>query len=248
MTETNILVVDDDEGVRKVLRRCLESDGFQVHEAARATEVQTTLDRVPVSLITLDLNLEDENGLDIAHQIRKASDVPIIMITAKGDLIDRVVGLEIGADDYIAKPFHIREVLARVRSVLRRSKETPGPAKPAAPMAVREFSFAGFRAIPDKLELENREGNTIELTSGDFKLLKVFMEHPRRVLSREQIMDILNGPGWSPLDRTIDNQVARLRKKIESEPGDPKIIKTVRGVGYIFTPDVTVSPRQVSTA
>lgn len=241
MTETNVLVVDDDAGVRTLLRHCLESDGYKVHEAATANDALELLDRVPIDLITLDLNLEGENGFEVAQLVRKTSDVPIIIVSAKGDVIDRVVGLEVGADDYISKPFHVREVLARVRSVLRRARGSTGSAGPVETPALREYAFAGFRAYPDKLELIDRDRQPVPLTGGDFRLLTVFLERPRRVLSREQIMDILSGPGWSPLDRTIDNQVARLRKKIETEPGDPKLIKTVRGVGYIFTPDVAVS-------
>lgn len=247
MSETNVLVVDDDSGVRSLLRRCLESDGYKVHEAATADAAVQLLDRLPIDLITLDLNLDGENGLEIAQSVRKTSQVPIIIVTAKGDVIDRVVGLEVGADDYISKPFHVREVLARVHSVLRRARGGAGGARPVESPELREFAFAGFRAFPDKLELIGHDGEAVPLTGGDFRLLTVFLERPRRVLSREQIMDILNGPGWSPLDRTIDNQVARLRKKIEAAPSDPKLIKTVRGVGYIFTPDVTVSvgPRDV---
>ena len=239
MAEANILVVDDDAGVRKLLRQCFESDGYSVREAACAHGVQKALAQETIDLITLDLNLEDDNGLEIAQEVRKSSDVPIIMVTAKGDLIDRVVGLEIGADDYVSKPFHVRELLARVHSVLRRRDGGRARGSAVDASEPRELCFAGFKADPDRLELKNAEGQIVELTSGDFRLLNIFLERPRRVLSREQIMDFLNGPGWSPLDRTIDNQIARLRKKIETEPGSPKLIKTVRGVGYIFTPDVT---------
>lgn len=242
MADTNVLVVDDDPGVRRLLRRCLEGEGYRVHEAETADGVLDAVGRTPINLVTLDLGLDGDNGLEIAREIRKRSDVPIIMVTAKGDVIDRVVGLEVGADDYISKPFHVREVLARVNSVLRRARGMENAAGPSLnPPTARTYAFEGFQATPEKLELRDTEGEPIDLTSGDFRLLQVFLERPRRVLSREQIMDILNGPGWSPLDRTIDNQVARLRKKIEAEPGDPKLIKTVRGVGYIFTPDVSVS-------
>jgi DNA-binding response OmpR family regulator len=245
MAETTILVVDDDPAVRTLLRRCLEGDGYRVEEARAGTEALDLLRRGGIGLITLDLNLAGESGIDVARTIRRDSHVPIIMVTGRGDVIDRVVGLEVGADDYIAKPFHIREMLARVHSVLRRSTADTGGAvpapEPAAPAAgpVTELGFAGFVARTETMELLDPAGAAIELTSGDFRLLQVFLERPRRVLSREQIMDLVNGQTWSPLDRTIDNQVARLRKKIEAVPGDPKLIKTVRGVGYIFTPEVT---------
>lgn len=250
MAGTTILVVDDDPAVRTLLRRCLEGDGYRVEEARAGAEALAVLRRGGIGLITLDLNLPGESGIDLARTIRRDSRVPIIMVTGRGDVIDRVVGLEVGADDYIAKPFHIREMLARVHSVLRRSTAdtgrgvaAPEPAAQAAGPAT-ELGFAGFVARTGTMELLDPAGAAIELTSGDFRLLQVFLERPRRVLSREQIMDLVNGQAWSPLDRTIDNQVARLRKKIEAVPGDPKLIKTVRGVGYIFTPEVTraVSP------
>ena len=245
MAETTILVVDDDPAVRTLIRRCLEGDGYHVEEAPAGAEALDLLRRGGIGLITLDLNLAGESGIDLARTIRRDSCVPIIMVTGRGDVIDRVVGLEVGADDYIAKPFHIREMLARVRAVLRRSTADAGGGAavcgPAASAAgpVTEFRFAGFLARTGMMELLDPAGAAIDLTSGDFRLLQVFLEHPRRVLSREQIMDLVNGQTWSPLDRTIDNQVARLRKKIEAVPGDPKLIKTVRGVGYIFTPEVT---------
>ncbi len=241
MTDTTVLVVDDDAGVRSLLRRCLEGEGFAVREATKEADVLSAIGSGRIGLITLDLNLGGENGIEVARAIRKVSNIPIIMVTGKGDVIDRVVGLEVGADDYISKPFHVREVVARVRSVLRRAQSTPDENVAAAPVtaAEPEFEFEGFHARTSTMELRDAVGAPVDLTAGDFKLLQVFLEHPRRVLSREQIMDLLNGPGWSPLDRTIDNQVARLRKKIEDVPGDPKLIKTVRGVGYIFTAKVS---------
>jgi DNA-binding response OmpR family regulator len=244
MANRRILVVDDERAVRDLLRRCLESDGYEVTEAAGGQEAMAVIQNGGIDLVTLDINLGGQSGLDVAQAVRKHSDVPIVMVTGRGDVIDRIVGLEIGADDYITKPFHVREVLARVHSVLRRSK---GEAQPVVDKgeeeACPEYVFAGFRAIPDRLELFDPEGNPIELTGGDFRLLKVLLERPRRVLSREQIMDLVNGADWSPLDRTIDNQVARLRKKIEPEPASPKLIKTVRGVGYTFATEVTASGR-----
>ncbi|MDH5452220.1 MAG: response regulator transcription factor, partial [Paracoccaceae bacterium] len=218
MANRRILVVDDERAVRDLLRRCLESDGYEVAEAAGGQEAMAVIQNGGIDLVTLDINLGGQSGLDVAQAVRKHSDVPIVMVTGRGDVIDRIVGLEIGADDYITKPFHVREVLARVHSVLRRSK---GEAQPVVDKgeeeACPEYVFAGFRAVPDRLELFDPEGNPIELTGGDFRLLKVLLERPRRVLSREQIMDLVNGADWSPLDRTIDNQVARLRKKIDPE-------------------------------
>jgi DNA-binding response OmpR family regulator len=232
--ELHILVVDDDPKVRTLLRRCFEGEGFGVSEAENGLELQAQLDRHPVSLITLDLNLGPENGLDLARQVRQQRNVPIIMLTGKGDAIDRVVGLELGADDYLAKPFELRELLARVRAVLRRSNAT------AAPEPSRDrLEFESWIFDLNRRELSRQQtGERVELTTGEFNLLEMFVKRPHRVLSRDDIMDLPRGHDWSPLDRSIDNLVARLRKKIESDPDRPRLIKTVRGVGYTFTAEV----------
>ncbi|MEM9778357.1 MAG: response regulator transcription factor [Pseudomonadota bacterium] len=244
----SVLVVDDDPKVRRLLRRCFESDGYAVREAADEQEVLRTVARAPLNLITLDINLGADNGLAVAQSVRRVSEVPIIMVTGKNDVIDRVVGLEMGADDYITKPFHVREVLARARSVLRRTQRGPAEMGAAAADTAHGYAFDGMTAVPDRLELRDRDGHIAEVTSGDLKLLFVFLENPKRILSREQIMNHLNGIEWSPLDRTIDNQVARLRKKIERDPARPALIKTVRGVGYMFAENVkTVEAGSVVT-
>lgn len=240
-----ILVVDDDPKVRLLLRRCLETENYQVLEADGSAAVHQCLDRHPVDLITLDLNLGVENGLTIAAGLRATSDIPIIIVTGKGDIIDKVVGLELGADDYISKPFHIREVLARIRSVLRRTEARSDPAPEEVPADVQPdsetiFRFGDWIADPSKFELTKVGCDTPQdLTTNDFRLLTVFLENPKRVLSRDQIMDKLSGQEWTPFDRAIDNQVARLRKKIEPDPTNPTIIKTVRGIGYTLVSDVT---------
>lgn len=241
-----ILVVEDDQKVRKLLRNVLQDEGFDVIEAAAEAEVLEQLDTRGLCLITLDLHLGSDNGIEIAKKIRQKSSVPIIMVTGKDDVIDRVVGLEVGADDYITKPFHIREVVARVRSVLRRASRPADSAVSttadiARPYTTNEpcYAFDGMTAVPARLQLIDRDGSDCGLTSGDFKLLTVFLERPLRVLSRDQLSDLIGGNSWNPLDRTIDNQVARLRKKIERDPSDPKLIKTVRGVGYTFAEPVT---------
>ena len=244
-----ILVVEDEQKIRSLLRNVLEDEGARVVEAETAAQVMQVISDTPLNLVTLDLHLGADNGIDIARQIRSVSQVPIIMVTGKDDVIDRVVGLEVGADDYITKPFHVREVVARVRSVLRRSTATaPEPASEvSAAEGSAHFSFDGMTAFPDRLELLDRESAPCDLPSGDFKLLSVFLNRPKRVLSRDQLMDLIGGVDWSPLDRTIDNQVARLRKKIERDPSNPKLIKTVRGIGYTFASDVkVVQPSAVS--
>lgn len=245
MTAQTVLIVDDDPKVRTLLRNVLEDDGFAVLEAENAAKTMEALADTPINLITLDVNLGNDNGVDLAREIRRTSDVPIIMVSGKDDVIDRVVGLEVGADDYITKPFHVREVTARIRSTLRRAegtraKQLGGAAKIVAPDTEHslQFCFDGMTAVPDRLELLDRNNAECGLTSGDFKLLSVFLERPKRVLSRDQLMDFTGGIEWSPLDRTIDNQIARLRKKIERDPARPKLIKTVRGVGYTLACDV----------
>jgi DNA-binding response OmpR family regulator len=249
LTDQTILVVDDDPKIRTLLRNVLEDDDFGVVEAETAAQVMQAIETSSVSLITLDLNLGADNGIDLARQIRRISQVPIIMVTGKEDVIDRVGGLEVGADDYITKPFHLREVLARIRSVLRRSETTLEVLQLAADTAASSqvqpsesvhFSFDGMIAIPDQMKLMDRSDAECGLTSGDFKLLDVFLTRPKRVLSRDQLMDLTGGIEWNPLDRAIDNQIARLRKKIERDPSDPKLIKTVRGVGYTFACEVQI--------
>lgn len=234
--QRHILIVDDDAQIRRMLRRCFEDEGYRVSEATAQAGVDAAL-ATGVDLITLDLNLDGTDGLTIARTIRQDWDLPIIMITGKGDMIDRIVGLEIGADDYIAKPFHLREVLARVRSVLRRTQPRPSPpvGAVAAPTRGARVSFDGFVLDLDRRNLAGPAGD-IRMTSGEFDLLALFARHPHRVLSRDQIMDLLKGHDWTPNDRSIDNQVARLRKLIEPDAREPRLLKTVRGAGYSFTP------------
>jgi DNA-binding response OmpR family regulator len=225
-----ILVVEDEAKVRALLRRTLEADGATVLEASDGAAARAALADHSPDLVTLDLNLEGSDGLDIARDLRRVSTVPIIMISGKGDVIDRVVGLELGADDYIAKPFHVREVLARVKSVLRRNGRASGPG--ANGSALR---LDGLALDLDRMEVRGRDGAPCDVTTADVRLLRAFVDHPMRPLSRDRLMDLTQGTDWSPLDRAIDNQVARLRKKIERDPSDPRLIRTVRGVGYMLT-------------
>jgi DNA-binding response OmpR family regulator len=233
MSAGHILVVDDDPKVRTLLRRCLEGEGFAVSEAADGVGLLGCLDRQSVSLITLDLNLGKENGLDLARAIRKDRNIPIIMLSGKGDAIDRVVGLEVGADDYLAKPFELRELVARIRAVLRRASPSE-----TTDSGGRRYAFDGWVLDINRRSLKRDGGKDQELTTGEFNLLEAFVKRPHRVLSRDDIMDLLKGHDWSPLDRSIDNLVARLRKKVENNPDRPSLIKTVRGAGYMFTADV----------
>jgi two-component system, OmpR family, response regulator len=214
-----------------LLRRCLEGEGFSVTEAKDGQEVFACLDREPVHLITLDLNLGKDNGLDLARQIRKDRSIPIIMLTGKSDAIDRVVGLELGADDYLVKPFELRELVARIRAVLRRTAST-------APPPAHVFVFEAWTLDINRRSLKRTDGSDADLTTSEFNLLQAFVQRPHRVLSRDDIMDLLKGHDWSPLDRSVDNLIARLRKKIESDSERPTLIKTVRGAGYMFAADV----------
>ena len=234
----HILIVDDDAKIRKMLRRSLEDEGYRVTEAADAEATHRQMAGGNIDLITLDLNLGHSDGLTLAREIRQKSNVPIIMITGKGDIIDRIVGLEIGADDYVAKPFHLREVLARVRSVLRRRETKTDTTAPASSADVQSFGFDGWVLDISRRELVSADGSLCGLTTGEFALLAMFVSRPNRVLTRDQIMDHLKGNDWSPSDRSIDNQIARLRKKIELDPAAPRVIKTVRGAGYSFTAKV----------
>jgi DNA-binding response OmpR family regulator len=229
MPDESILVVDDDPKMRRLLRGCLEADGFGVVEAGDQAAALAALEEGFIALVTLDLNLGVESGFDLARAIGRDHRVPIIMVTGRADVIDRVVGLELGADDYIVKPFHPRELVARVRTVLRRAGRQ-AEAPPAA--AANVYEFDGLRAAPARLELHDRSGAAVEMTAGDFRLLEVFLHAPGRALSRDTILDRLHGRFCSPYDRSVDNQVARLRKKIEHDPASPRIIKTVRGIGY----------------
>lgn len=255
MADTHILVVDDDPKIRNLLSRCLTGEGFTVLLAEDEAQAVELAKNTRLDLITIDISLGHGDGFQVTRQVRTFSDVPIIMVTGKDDVIDRVVGLELGADDYITKPFHLRELIARVKSVLRRAHirstdptvqyPTPSANNPDSDPGSDVLRFDGLTAIPDRFELNDRDGQPCQLTSGDFKLLNAFLGRPKRILSREQLMDLVGGPDWNPLDRTIDNQVARLRKKIERDPANPRLITTVRGVGYSFTCDVERSRQSV---
>lgn len=205
-------------------------------EAGNGAQMRACLGDEAISLVTLDLTLGGEDGLELARELRATRNIPIIMITGKGDTIDRVVGLELGADDYIAKPFQLREVLARVRAVLRRYGANEPGAPASAPQEER-FAFEGLVLDIPRRELRDAAGGLKELTTAEFNLLEIFVKRPRRVLSRDNIMDLLKGHEWSPLDRSIDALVGRLRKRVEADPNNPVLIKTVRGVGYVFTAD-----------
>ena len=233
-----ILVVDDDPRVRQMLARYFEDEGFRVGTAEFGRIMLDCLAKDPADLVLLDLMMPGEDGLAIARELRARCDIGIIMLTGRSDMVDRVVGLEVGADDYIAKPFHLREVLARVKTVLRRLRPAaPAPASTGV-AAEDKLRFEGWCLNRSRRELTAADGHHVALTTGDFELLEAFATKPGQVLDRDRLMDLTKGRDWEVFDRSIDNQVSRLRKKIEPDPHRPTLIKSVRGVGYIFTPEV----------
>lgn len=233
---TEILVVDDDPEIRSLLKTCFEREGYDVIEAPDAKKARAALERGTISLITLDLTLGRDDGLSLAREIRASHDVPIVILSGKGDTVDRIVGLEVGADDYIAKPFSPREVLARVRAVLRRKEGAQAPV--ARPVCAHEvFSFGSWTLDITSRELKGQSSEHRELTTAEFNLLELFVRRAHRVLSRDEIMDLLKGHDCSPVDRSIDALVSRLRRKIDDET-HTEHIKSIRGIGYMFVSDV----------
>ena len=235
-----VLIVDDDYRVRSVLQRALESEGFSILEAATEREALDLFSKADIDLVTLDLKLGHADGLQLAREMRAIRNVPLIIITGMDSEIDRIVGLEHGADDYIVKPFNMRETMLRIRNVLRRY-EAPlvQPERGGSTSGPRVCAFD--RCVFDlvKRELRSTDGELIDLTDAEFRLLALFVENPTRVLSRDEIARHIEGHDWSPLDRTLDGHVARLRRKLEGPTDEPRIIKTVRGVGYVFASDVS---------
>jgi two-component system OmpR family response regulator len=237
-----LLVVDDEEDIRELLGDYLSSYGFDVTTVADGAQMRAALQAQPYDLVLLDLGLPGEDGLTLARELRANSGLGIIIVTGRGQAVDRIIGLEVGADDYVAKPFELRELVARIRSVLRRLKAAGGPAPHAAATAAaaaeERLAFDGWQIDLAARSLCRPDGEVVPLTTGEFDLLAVFARHPNRVLSRDELMDNLHNREAGPYDRSIDVQVGRLRRKIERDPARPEMIKAVRGAGYVFTPRV----------
>jgi len=234
-SKTRILVVDDDARLRELLNRYLGEQGYAVRVVADAVEMNRLLSRERYDLMILDLMLPGEDGLSICRRLRGGGEtLPIIMLTAKGDDVDRIVGLELGADDYLPKPFNPRELVARIQAVLRRRPPLPPPGAPAA--AGQAVEFGEFRLNLGSRTL-TRNGSEVPLTTGEFALLRVLVEHPRTPMSRDKLMELARGREFGAFDRSIDVQVSRLRKLIEPDPAKPAFIQTVWGFGYVFIPD-----------
>jgi two-component system OmpR family response regulator len=233
----HILVVDDDREIRDLLAKFMVRHGLRVSAAKDGVEMMKTLDERRIDLVVLDLMLPGEDGLSLCRRLRETrSGVPIIMLTAMGEDTDRIVGLEMGADDYVAKPFNPRELLARIKAVLRRT-QGPDDTTPERGGGAK-VRFLGWILDLATRDLHSPDGVMVALSAGEFSLLQVFVEHPRRVLSRDQLLDFARGRSAVPFDRSIDIQVSRLRRRIGDDARDPQIIKTVRGGGYLFTPEV----------
>lgn len=232
---SHLLIVDDDVEVLDLLQKFLRQHGYEVDVASDGEGLWQALERRVPDLVILDVMLPGDSGLVLCQRLRAEYKVAVIMLTAMGELSDRVVGLELGADDYLTKPFAARELLARVRAVLRRASETvSNPA--ASPRSVLEF--CGWQLEVLRRELRSPEGVMIPLSNGEFELLLVFAEHPRRVLSRQQLLDLARGEAHDAYDRSIDVQVSRLRRKLETDDGTEPLIRTLRNVGYLFTATV----------
>jgi two-component system OmpR family response regulator len=247
VTSLHIAVVDDEVDITTLLANYLKGHGFRVTPLHSGAELMALMPADPPSLVLLDLGLPGEDGFAIARQLREHWHCGLVIVTGRGDSIDKVVGLEVGADDYVTKPFDLRELLARVKAVLRRLEppSAPAPLPPAAPppaatpSARESLHFAGWRIELAARRLCDEQGREVPLTAGEFDLLVTFAQHPGRVLSRDFLLEQTRGREAGPFDRTIDVQVARLRKKLEPDADNPQIIKSVRGAGYLFAPAVT---------
>lgn len=236
MTETappRLLVVDDEAALREPLGEYLSRQGFDVSQSASAAEARSRLRDAKFDLVLLDIMMPGEDGLSLCRHLVEAQDIPVIFLTARGEATDRIVGLEIGADDYVVKPFEPRELVARIRSVLRRSSRN------AAPSTENEaFVFEGWHLDPLKRRLTDPEGAVVAISSVEFRLLVAFLEHPRQVLNRDRLLDMVQGREAHLFDRAVDNQVSRLRRKIETDSRNPQLIQTVWGGGYMLATDV----------
>jgi DNA-binding response OmpR family regulator len=231
----HILVCDDELDVREMVQEYLSKRGFKVSMASSSAELRTVLSVTPVDLIILDINMPREDGLTTLRSLRMEDQTPVVMLTAAGEVVDRIIGLEMGADDYLGKPVDLRELEARIKAVLRRrSTESTGKAKPDK---VGTANFGDYVLDIEAAKMHGPEGSEVPLTAMEFNLLKAFAENKGRVLNRDQILEQAHDRTWDPFDRSIDIRISRLRRKIEKNPEKPAIIKTVRGIGYIYDPD-----------
>ena len=234
-----ILIVDDDPEIRTRLGKFLREHGLGVCEASRGGEVAAVLQRRRIDLVVLDVMMPGDDGLTLCRRLRMDNSIPIILLTALSSDTDRIVGLELGADDYVTKPFNPRELLARIRALIRRSGMASAARQPRA--AAPAYNFSGWLLDINRRSLTSPDGHLVVLTSGEFDLLAVFVENPQRALRREQLLEYLHGQVIHQFDRSIDVHVSRLRRKIEPDPANPTLIKTIRNEGYFFTPGVELA-------
>ena len=235
MSEPHILVVDDHREIREALSSYLRKHGMRVSQAANAAAAREAIVKQAIDLIVLDIMMPGEDGLSLCRYVREAHDTPIILLTAMAEDTDRIVGLEIGADDYVTKPFNPRELLARVKNVMRRANTLP---KKRREGGSKRFAFDRWTLDAGRRELTGDDGIAVVLSTAEFRLLLALVERPRLVLSRDQLLDLTSGRGAQLFDRSIDNQISRLRRKIERDPTDPQLVKTVWGDGYQLAADV----------
>ncbi len=236
----HILIVDDDPEIRRLLRDYLTRNGLRATAVADGRGMEQALEAGRVDLIVLDIMLPGEDGLTLCRNLRARScDVPVIMLTARGEETDRIVGLEMGADDYLAKPFSARELLARIKVVLRRTRSLPSNMRPDA---ARHLRFGAWVLDTAHRHLVSSAGVVTALSGAEYRLLRIFLDHPNRVLNRDQLIDLTQGKEADPLDRSIDVQVSRLRHRLGDDPRDPRLIKTVRGEGYVLAVEVVAQP------
>lgn len=239
MTLPHILVVDDDDEIRNLLSDYLRKNHYQVTGVADGKTMSAALEREKIDLVVLDLMLPGEDGLVLCRNLRAHSAIPVIMLTARGDETDRIVGLEMGADDYLPKPFNPRELLARIKSVLRRTQVITENARIEESQSIR---FGPWTLDVRARHLIAEDGLVVNLSGAEFRLLKTFLEHPNRVLNRDQLLDLTQGRDQEPFDRSIDVQVSRLRQRLRDDAKEPGIIKTVRGEGYVLATPVEFKP------
>jgi two-component system phosphate regulon response regulator OmpR len=233
--QKHIIVVDDEPGIRETIQEYLELHDFRVTTAGGGEELRQVIGDNDADLVLLDIRMPGEDGLSLARYLRAEKQVGIIMLTAAGEVVDRIVGLEMGADDYLAKPVDLRELLARIKAVLRRSGRVQAGDEAAAPDSASLARFGSFTLNLESHKLFDPEGGEVPLTGMEFDLLKAFADNPNRVLTRDQLLNLAHNRDWEPFDRSIDIRIARIRRKIESDPAKPQVIKTVRGAGYIYS-------------
>jgi two-component system phosphate regulon response regulator OmpR len=233
--QKHIIVVDDEPGIRETIQEYLELHDFRVTTAGGGEELRQAIDENDADLVLLDIRMPGEDGLSLARFLRAEKQVGIIMLTAAGEVVDRIVGLEMGADDYLAKPVDLRELLARIKAVLRRSDRSLTADETEAPDGARLARFGRFTLNLESHKLFDSGGDEIPLTGMEFDLLKAFADNPNRVLTRHQLLNLAHNRDWEPFDRSIDIRIARIRRKIESDPAKPQVSQTVRGAGYIYS-------------